>query len=218
MDSSHVALVSLNLSQDGFEHYRADTNMVLGVSIANLAKVMKLADNNDTITLQAEQDASHLKITFENPKNDRTTTFNLNLITLDSEHLAIPEIEYSSIVSLNSGEFSKICRELYAMSETVSVTTNPEFVQFSVDGDIGQGSVKLGQNEGERKEDQTMLQVTENIEQQFALRYLNMFNKASTLSTFTRLCLHDEQPLVVEFKIENLGVLKYFLAPKISDE
>jgi proliferating cell nuclear antigen len=218
MDSSHVALVSLNLSQDGFEHYRADTNMVLGVSIANLAKVMKLADNNDTITLQAEQDASHLKIIFENPKNERTTTFNLNLITLDSEHLAIPEIEYSSIVSLNSGEFSKICRELYAMSETVSVTTNPEFVQFSVDGDIGQGSVKLGQNEGDRKEDQTMLQVTENIEQQFALRYLNMFNKASTLSTFTRLCLHDEQPLVVEFKIENLGVLKYFLAPKISDE
>ena len=54
MDSSHVALVSLNLSQDGFESFRADTNMVLGVSIANLAKVMKLADNNDSITLQAD--------------------------------------------------------------------------------------------------------------------------------------------------------------------
>ena len=51
MDSSHVALVSLNLSVDGFEKFRADTNMVLGVSIANLAKVMKLADNNDSITL-----------------------------------------------------------------------------------------------------------------------------------------------------------------------
>jgi proliferating cell nuclear antigen len=153
MDSSHVALVSLNLSQDGFETFRADTNMVLGVSIANLSKVMKLADNNDTITLQAEQDASHLKITFENPKSERTTTFNLNLITLDSEHLAIPEIEYSSIVTLNSAEFSKICRELYAMSETVSVTTNPEFVQFAVDGDIGQGSVRLGANDGDKKED-----------------------------------------------------------------
>jgi proliferating cell nuclear antigen len=45
-----------------------------------------------------------------------------------------------------------------------------------------------------------------------------MFNKAATLSNFTRLCFHQEQPLVVEFKIENLGVLKYFLAPKISDE
>ena len=58
-----------------------------------------------------------------------------------------------------------------------------------------------------------------------------MFNKAATISNFTRLCLHQEQPLVVEFKIDNLGVLKYpftrslsskklnyFLAPKISDE
>ena len=45
-----------------------------------------------------------------------------------------------------------------------------------------------------------------------------MFNKAATLTTFTRLCLHAEQPLVVEYKIEELGVLKYYLAPKISDE
>jgi len=45
-----------------------------------------------------------------------------------------------------------------------------------------------------------------------------MFNKAAPLTTFTRLCLHNEQPLVVEYRIENLGVLKYYLAPKISDE
>ena len=54
MDSSHVALVSLSLGQDGFEMYRADSNMVIGVSIQNLAKVMKLADNSDSITLQAD--------------------------------------------------------------------------------------------------------------------------------------------------------------------
>lgn len=78
--------------------------------------------------------------------------------------------------------------------------------------------MRLGQNDSSNNEEQTTLEVSEGVEQQFALRYLNMFNKASSLSTFTRLCLHQEQPLVVEFKIENLGVLKYFLAPKISDE
>lgn len=45
-----------------------------------------------------------------------------------------------------------------------------------------------------------------------------MFNKASTLSNFTKICMTNDQPLVIEFKIDNLGVLKYFLAPKISDE
>jgi len=58
--------------------------------------------------------------------------------------LAIPETEYSSVVQLASGEFSRICKELYSISETVSITTNPEFVMFNVEGDVGSGSVKLG--------------------------------------------------------------------------
>lgn len=148
MDSSHVALVSLNLSMDGFEHYRADSNMVLGVSIANLAKVMKLADNSDSITLSADQDATHLRIVFENAKTERTTEFNLNLITIDSEHLAIPETEYQSVVTINSNEYSKICKELFSLSETVQVTTSLDFVMFAVEGEVGSGSVKLGQTEG----------------------------------------------------------------------
>ena len=51
MDFSHVALVCLNLSMEGFETYRCDSNIVLGVNIQNLAKVMKLADPSDSVTL-----------------------------------------------------------------------------------------------------------------------------------------------------------------------
>jgi len=164
MDSSHVALVSMHLSVDGFEKYRADTNMTIGLNINNLSKVMKLADNNDSITLQAEgPDPSHLKIIFENPKTERTIEFNLNLISLDTEHLAIPETEYSSIVTINSSEFSKICKELFALSDAVTVETSPEYVQFSVNSDVGTGTIKVGQNESASKEEQTTLEVTESI-------------------------------------------------------
>jgi len=160
-----VALVSLNLSMDGFESYRADSNMVLGVSIANLAKVMKLSDNSDSITLQADQEATHLKIIFENAKNERKTEFNLNLITIDSEHLAIPETEYQSVVTINSNEYTKICKELFALSETVQVTTSPDSVTFSVEGEVGSGSVKLGNNDGSKKgEDTTLLEVEEPVQ------------------------------------------------------
>ena len=72
------------------------------------------------------------------------------MITIDSEHLAIPETEYQSVVTINSNEYSKICKELFSLSETVSVTTNPEFVIFSVEGEVGSGSVKLGHNEGNK--------------------------------------------------------------------
>ena len=218
MDGSHVALVSLNLSMEGFEHYRADTNMVLGLSVSVLAKVMKLADANDSITLQAEQDPSHLKLIFENPKTERVTEFTMNLISLDQEHLAIPETEYSSVVTINSSEFTKICKELFSLNETLKLQTNEDFVQFAVESEHGNGSIRLGANESGNAEDQVKLEVNDPVNQQFAIRYLNMFNKAAPLSTFTRLCLHNEQPLVVEYKIEELGVLKYYLAPKINDE
>lgn len=35
MDNSHVALVSLKLNSDGFETYRCDRNMPLGVNVSN---------------------------------------------------------------------------------------------------------------------------------------------------------------------------------------
>lgn len=218
MDTSHVALVSLNLSMEGFESYRCDQNIVLGININNLSKVMKLADPADSITLSAEQDPSTLKIIFENPKTQRSTEFALNLITLDVEHLSIPETEYSSLITINSNEFSKICKELQSLSESLTIVTHQDYVQLSVEGAAGSGFIKLTANDSDRKEDQTLIEVEEAVTQQFALNYLNLFNKASSLSSFTKLCLHQEQPLVTEFKIDSLGVLKYYLAPKISDE
>lgn len=116
----------------------------------------------------------------------------MNLISLDQEHLAIPETEYSSIVTVHSGEFSKICKELYSLNETLTVTTSPEFVQFGVESEAGSGSIKLTQHESANAEERTMLEVSEGVNQQFAIRYLNMFNKACPLSTYTRLCLHAD--------------------------
>ena len=208
----------MNLSSEGFEHYRADTPMVLGINVGILAKVMKLAEPTDSITLSADNNPTHLKLVFESKAEERTTEFQLNLISLDVDHLTIPATEYSSVVAINAGEFSKICRELYSLNETMTISTNADSVQFAVESEAGSGSIRIGVNEGMTKEQQTLIEVTEPCEQQFAIRYLNMFNKAAPLSTHTRLCLHQEQPLVVEYEIGNLGVLKYYLAPKINDE
>lgn len=139
MDSSHVALVSLTLGQSGFESYRADRAMTLGVSITNLAKVLKLAGNEDKIILRADEDASHLSITFENRRQEKITEFNLNLITLDSEHLGIPETSYTSEITMNSFDFSKLCKELHQLSETVTIEASLHYVKFSIEGEVGSG-------------------------------------------------------------------------------
>lgn len=74
---------------------------------------------------------------------DRTTQFNINLITLDSEHLGIPETEYTSEITMNANEFSKLCKELYVLSETVEFEISSTYVKFSVEGEVGSGSIKI---------------------------------------------------------------------------
>lgn len=42
MDSSHVSLVSLLLRADGFEHYRCDRGLSMGMNLSNFAKMLKV--------------------------------------------------------------------------------------------------------------------------------------------------------------------------------
>jgi len=70
MDPSHVALVSLTLKEAGFAEYRSDGVMTLGLSVQNMAKLLRLANNDDIITLKAEeQDPSYLTMVFEDSSN-----------------------------------------------------------------------------------------------------------------------------------------------------
>jgi len=63
---------------------------------------------------------------FESKNADRISEFSLNLLTLDTESLGIPDTSYGSIITMNSSEFSKICKELSAISETVTIETTKE--------------------------------------------------------------------------------------------
>lgn len=65
MDSSHVALVSLNMKQNGFDNYRCDKSLTLGLSIENIAKILKCAGNEDVITLSCDDEPSTLGFNFE---------------------------------------------------------------------------------------------------------------------------------------------------------
>ena len=61
-------------------------------------------------------------------EQEKQTQFNLNLITLDSEHLGIPETNYSSEITMNSFDFQKLCKELHQLSETVTIEASIEYV------------------------------------------------------------------------------------------
>merc|ERR1711964_613477 len=97
-----------------------------------------------------------------------------------------------------------------------------EGVKFSVNGDIGQGDMTLKHNkevDADMDESQRVkIELEEPVTQTFALRYLNFFTKATPLSKTVNLYMSPEVPLMVEYQMEELGFVRYYLAPKIEDD
>ncbi|KZO97440.1 proliferating cell nuclear antigen [Calocera viscosa TUFC12733] len=143
MDNSHVALVAVELQADGFTEFRCDRPMPLGVNLASLTKVMKCARDDDEVQLKASDNADSLHLLFENTTTDRTGEYDMKLMDIDQDHLGIPDTSYDATVSLPSGEFSNICRNLATLGESVKVEAGKDGVRFSADGEAANGSVLL---------------------------------------------------------------------------
>jgi len=220
MDSSHVALVSLLLRSDGFEHYRCDKTLTLGINLNSFSKILKCSGNDDVVTLKAEDATDSLTFMFESAKQDRISDFELKLLNIDSETLGIPDTEYQSQVKMSASEFQRICRDLTILGDTVVIAATKEGVKFSVKGDLGTGNVTVCPTSDidTKEDDKTSIELNEPVTLSFALRYLNFFTKATPLSGAVTLSLSKEVPLVVEYKIEEMGYIRFYLAPKIEDD
>ncbi|KAL9273079.1 Proliferating cell nuclear antigen-like protein [Drosera capensis] len=219
MDSSHVALVALLLRAEGFEHYRCDRNLSMGMNLGNMAKMLKCAGNDDIITLKADDGSDTVTFMFESPNQDKISDFEMKLMDIDSEHLGIPEAEYHAIVRMPSAEFARICRDLSSIGDTVVISVTKEGVKFSTRGDIGTANIVCRQNTTvDKPEDQTVIEMNEPVTLTFALRYMNSFTKATPLSNIVTISLSSELPVVVEYKIAEMGYIRFYLAPKIEED
>ncbi|OBT54591.1 hypothetical protein VE04_04034 [Pseudogymnoascus sp. 24MN13] len=196
MDNSHVALVSMMLKAEGFSPYRCDRNIALGVNLTSLTKVLRAAQNEDILTIKAEDAPDVLNLVFESSDSDRLSEYDLKLMDIDQEHLGIPETEYSATVSMPSAEFKRICMDLMALSESVSIEASKDGVKFSCAGDIGNGAVTLRSHTNvDKPENNVEIELTDSVALTFSLKYLVNFCKASGLSGTVKLCLSPEVPL-----------------------
>eukprot|EP00894_Picocystis_sp_ML_P000801 jgi/Pico_ML_1/51318/g2372.t1 len=153
MDSSHVALVSLLLRSEGFEHYRCDRNISMGMNLGNMSKMLKCAGNDDIITLKADDKGDSVTFMFESPS------------------------------------------------------------------DIGSANVTCRQNTSvDEDQEPTVIDLDEPVALTFAMRYLISFTKATPLSSSVTLSMSKDLPIVVEYRIADMGYVRYYLAPKIDEE
>ena len=100
MDNSHVSLVSVNLRADGFDKFRCDRTLSMGMNLTSMSKILRLnilcshfcafstfysrcAANDDIITVKAQDQADTVTFMFESPNQEKVSDYEMKLMNLD---------------------------------------------------------------------------------------------------------------------------------------
>lgn len=174
-----------------------------------MTKLLKCAGNDDIVTMKAEDSGDILTLMFESPQQERVADFEMKLMDIDSEHLAVPETEYHARIKMPANEYQRICRDLSSIGDTVTLTVSKDGVRFSTSGDIGSANITCRHSTTADKEgSQTHIELVEPVSLTFALRYLSSFAKATPLSDSVTITITKDLPVVVEYGIADMGHLR----------
>ncbi|KOB75578.1 Proliferating cell nuclear antigen [Operophtera brumata] len=155
-------------------------------------QILKCAGDKDTVTMKAQDNADTVTFVFESPNQEKVSDYEMKLMNLDLEHLGIPETEYSCTIRMPSGEFARICRDLSQFGESMVISCTKEAT-----GDIGSANIKLAQTASiDKEEEAVVIEMEEPVQ----------------------LSMSADVPLVVEYRIPDIGHIRYYLAPKIEEE
>lgn len=102
---------------------------------------------------------------------------------------------------------------------TVTIECTKDGIKFSADGEIGKGSITVKANSSvDNEEESTVIELQQSVSMAFAIKYLVNFTKATPLATRVSLNLSADVPLLLDYNLDNIGYVRYYLAPKIGDE
>ena len=214
MDSTHTVLIHMKLLQEKFEFFHCEKKINIGLNTSNFFKLIKTMSNNDTLTLfVSEQDQNRLGIKIENCEKNSLTNFKINLLDLNEEGITIPPAEFESVITMPSSDFQKICRDMSALSDILEIKSVDNLLLLSCKGDFCTQETRLGQtNNG-------MSFVKNNspneiVQGYFALKHLVLFTKCTNLCNSIELYLKNNYPLIIQYSVASLGIIKLCLAPK----
>ncbi|XP_010513249.1 PREDICTED: proliferating cell nuclear antigen 2-like [Camelina sativa] len=201
---------------------KCDRNIFMMMNLGSMSKLLRCAGSDDIITIKADGGSSTVNFMIESPTQAKIGVFEMKLKLMDivSRCIRIPVPEYHTNVRMPSGEFSRICEDLSSIGDTVVISVmTKERVRFSTEGDIGTANIVLKQNTHvDKPEDAIVIEMNEPVSLSFALRYMNLFTKATPLSETVTIRLSSVLPVVVEYKVAEIGYIRYYLARKFEEE
>ena len=207
VDPAHVAMVDLELKSAAFEEYKAD-DMELGIDLDKLSGIMKLANAEDLVSLEYDEESNRLIVKIGN------LVRRMGLIdTAGMPDSKVPHLELPAKAIVKASELSKGVRASEAVSDHLSLSIDKDSFELAAEGDTDTVNLKLP------KSLLVELHAPGKFKSLFSIDYFsNMIKPVRGDDTIT-INLGNDNPIRVDFDIaEKNGHVTYLLAPRIESE
>ncbi len=213
MDSTHTILIHMKLDSLNFESFHCPKKVVIGVNMMNFFKLIKTMGNSDTLTLFIDKDDENkLGIIIFNTDKNTKTIYKLNLLDISEEEISIPPAEFESELSLPSGDFQKIIRDMINIGENIEIKSIGTQLVLNCEGDFAAQETILGETDEGLQFSQSAPAETP-TQGVFSLKYLILFTKCTNLCQQINLYIKNDYPLIIRYTVASLGDIKLCLAP-----
>ena len=214
MDSSHISLVELNLSNEWFDKYVIDKPHTFGLSIACLDTIISCLDKNYKIIMNHKEE-DHLNITLTDDKIIKR--YQMVLIDIESNTLDVPTLEYSADIMMKSSVYKDYINELSMFGDDLYVDCDQENVKLTSRGDYGKSEIIIK----EEYLEEYAIEEDVKISQYYNIKMVKCFTNFTKLNKIVKFHLLKDNPMKIIYELseensEN-NSLKFYLAPKVED-
>ena len=230
INTSHVVILEICLPKEWFDIYEiGEKPNIIGVNTSLFYKVLKKREKTQQINIcynSSDDNIGQDRLQFfftgiidETSKSEDVIfdkDFEIPLIDIDEELLAIPDMEYQAELSLSTDKFSNLISQLKDFGETLEIECSEDKIILSAhSSENGKMITRI------LIEDLTEFSIEENeiIQMEFALKYLYDICLYQKISKLVDLKISKDFPMRIMYPLgeENDATLLFYLAPKMAD-
>ena len=203
IDPASVAMIIFKIPRTAFSQWDVEGDELLGVSLESMKAVLRRVKSGSVLTMSREE--NELRITIQDKVRKE---FNLALIDVEGEEKPIPSLEFTSIVEMNSIDFSEAIEDSSVVADAVSFITEAHKFIIHAKGSLNSFRSEFG--------DEVNI-TAEESRSKYSLEYLQKMIKATKLSDKTIIRFSGDYPLRLDFKTITME-LSFILAPRVESE
>jgi proliferating cell nuclear antigen len=185
----------------------------LGLNINHFYKMLKSIKKKDCVILFITEDRpTELGIQIIPKDHSRLTISYIRIQNIQNLEIQLPE-PYPTSILVSASEFSKMCKDMFNISNTITILSNTYNVKFICNlGSVYSREVILGETDQERNHLSSNEHYT--FEDDFDAEQMSRIMKISGLSANLNIHCVRDMPMMIRSKIGSLGTISIYVKSK----